>query len=65
MTSLDLSGVNILVTGASRGIGRAIALELAGNGAKVAAHYNANEAEAHQLSKAEKDRYLPGKFVQC
>jgi 3-oxoacyl-[acyl-carrier protein] reductase len=54
MTSLDLSGVNILVTGASRGIGRAIALELAGNGAKVAAHYNANEAEALQLSEADK-----------
>ncbi|MGQ3355356.1 MAG: SDR family oxidoreductase [Phreatobacter sp.] len=40
-----LSGKLAVVTGASRGIGRAIALRLAADGAEVAVHYNAG-AEA-------------------
>ena len=35
----DLSGKKALVTGASRGIGAAIALALANAGCKVVAHY--------------------------
>jgi len=42
---IDLSEQNILVTGASRGIGRAIAQHLAAAGATVAVHY-AHSAEA-------------------
>jgi acetoacetyl-CoA reductase len=38
-----------IVTGASRGIGRAIALELAREGAKVAVNYRSGEAEANAV----------------
>lgn len=41
----------ILVTGASRGIGRAIALMAARNGATVVANYNMSENEANDLLK--------------
>lgn len=39
-----------LVTGAARGIGRAIAIELASRGATVAIHYRTSSAEAARLS---------------
>jgi 3-oxoacyl-[acyl-carrier protein] reductase len=41
-----LNGKTALVTGASRGIGRAIALELARGGAQVLVHYSSGEKEA-------------------
>ncbi len=41
-----------LVTGASRGIGRAIALELARGGFPVIVHYRANEAKAREVVQA-------------
>jgi 3-oxoacyl-[acyl-carrier protein] reductase len=44
----SLSGKTALVTGSSRGIGRAIAIELAGAGARVAVHYNANKQAAKE-----------------
>jgi 3-oxoacyl-[acyl-carrier protein] reductase len=45
---MDLSGKATLVTGASRGIGRSIALELAKAGAVVAVNYNRYEEGAQE-----------------
>jgi 3-oxoacyl-[acyl-carrier protein] reductase len=46
----DLSGKNAFVTGSSRGIGRAIALALAAQGANVAIHYNSREDAAREVA---------------
>lgn len=43
-----LDGKTALVTGASRGIGRGIAVRLAEEGARVAVHYGTNEAAARE-----------------
>ena len=46
-----LNGTNALITGASRGIGRGIALVLAQNGANVAFTYLSSPEKAHELEK--------------
>lgn len=48
---MKLEGRTALVTGASRGIGRAIALALAQEGADVAINYMSSEAPARELAK--------------
>jgi 3-oxoacyl-[acyl-carrier protein] reductase len=51
----DLKDKIALVTGASRGIGRAIAIELAKLGAKVVINYAGNEAAAQETARLVKE----------
>ena len=47
----ELAGKTILVTGAAKRIGRAIALRLHQEGARVAIHYGGSEAEARRTAE--------------
>ncbi|GAB4146102.1 MAG: SDR family oxidoreductase [Planctomycetaceae bacterium] len=48
---MKLEGKNVLVTGASRGIGRGCAIELAREGANVAINYNSHREEAEEVAR--------------
>ena len=60
-----LDGKVALVTGASRGIGRAIALRLAEEGAKVAINYAGNTARAEEVRKEIESRGGEAFLVQA
>ncbi len=50
ITIPDLSGKAVLITGASTGIGAALARAFAAQGARVGLHYNASQTEAETLA---------------
>jgi NAD(P)-dependent dehydrogenase (short-subunit alcohol dehydrogenase family) len=62
---MSLSGKYALITGSSRGIGRGIALKLAGDGVNVAVHYYQNEAAALDTLAQVRERGADGFAVQA
>jgi 3-oxoacyl-[acyl-carrier protein] reductase len=62
---MKLEGKVALVTGASRGIGREIALELASHGANVAVNYSGNEAKANEVVDLIKEMGQDAFSIQC
>ncbi|UXH45447.1 3-oxoacyl-[acyl-carrier-protein] reductase [Rossellomorea vietnamensis] len=62
---MNLEGKVALVTGASRGIGREIALELAREGCNVAVNYAGSEAKANEVVDEIKSMGREAIAVQC
>ncbi|MEY8356223.1 3-oxoacyl-[acyl-carrier-protein] reductase [Lachnospiraceae bacterium 54-53] len=60
-----LDGKIAVVTGASRGIGRAIAIKLAGQGATVIVNYNGSESKALEVVKEIEDNGGRAEAIQC
>lgn len=58
-----LDQMTALVTGGSRGIGRAVALSLARAGASVAVNYSQSESGAQEVARAAEE--LPGRVLIC
>ena len=62
---MDLNGKVALVTGASRGIGREIALTLAGYGATVIVNYNGSEEKAEEVVGKIKEAGGKAEALRC
>jgi 3-oxoacyl-[acyl-carrier protein] reductase len=65
LTSQDLIGKNALVTGASRGIGAAIAIELASRGANVTITYERSSDRAAEVVRAITEKGRRGLAIQA
>src|SRR5437867_5501834 len=62
---MSLKGKYALITGSSRGIGRAIALKLAECGAKIGVHYYKNIDAANDTLAKVRERRSDGFIVQA
>ena len=62
---MSLDGKHALITGSSRGIGRAIALKLAEHGVKIAVHYYKNKEAAIDTLAKVRERGADGFAVQA
>ena len=63
--SRAFEGKTALVTGASRGIGRAIALQLAADGANIVVNYNTNADAANQVAEHARAGGVQAEVVQA
>lgn len=63
MEQKEFNGKVALITGASRGIGRSLALQLAEGGAKIAINFRSNQDEAVRV--AERVRELGSEAILC